>query len=236
MHSFLLVEWIPCFSMSLVPVQICITCNRQIQEAIFNSTFYPNLFAMLSPFMVLGVIVTALSILSTKRYKASLANGAHTVRFSSVPLTTAAMVLGIGLGGFIDGIALHQILQWHEMLSNKIPPTTLVAKSVNMFWDGIFHAFTLLVTITGVVLLWRLLQKKDINRSGNVLAGGLLLGWGLFNIVEGLADHHLLKLHNVRENSSNVSAWNISFLILSILLLIAGWQLVKAGTKAKQTI
>jgi uncharacterized membrane protein len=23
--------------------------------------------------------------------------------------------LGIGLGGFVDGIVLHQILQWHHM-------------------------------------------------------------------------------------------------------------------------
>lgn len=44
-------------------------------------------------------------------------------------LAFAAIVLGIGLGGFVDGIVLHQILQWHEMLSNKIPPDTLVNKA-----------------------------------------------------------------------------------------------------------
>jgi uncharacterized membrane protein len=26
--------------------------------------------------------------------------------------------LGIGLGGFVDGIVLHQILQWHHMLTS----------------------------------------------------------------------------------------------------------------------
>ena len=30
---------------------------------------------------------------------------------------TAGIVLGIGLGGFFDGIVLHQILQWHHMLT-----------------------------------------------------------------------------------------------------------------------
>jgi uncharacterized membrane protein len=27
-------------------------------------------------------------------------------------------VLGIGLGGVVDGILLHQILQWHHMLTS----------------------------------------------------------------------------------------------------------------------
>ena len=28
-----------------------------------------------------------------------------------------AFLMGVGLGGFIDGILLHQILQWHHMLT-----------------------------------------------------------------------------------------------------------------------
>ncbi|GEO11427.1 membrane protein [Segetibacter aerophilus] len=139
----------------------------------------------------------------------------------------AATVLGIGLGGFIDGIVLHQILQWHEMLSNKIPATTYIGKSVNMFWDGIFHAFTLLVTITGVILLWKLLRRKDINRSGNLLAGGMLFGWGLFNLLEGIADHQLLKLHNVREITPDKQLWNLGFLGLSILFIVVGLLISK---------
>ncbi|MEJ7681197.1 MAG: DUF2243 domain-containing protein [Segetibacter sp.] len=113
---------------------------------------------------------------------------------SPVPLTAAATVLGIGIGGFIDGIVFHQILQWHEMISNKIPPVTYIAKSVNMFWDGIFHAFTLMVTITGVILLWKLLRRNNVDHSGNLLTGGLLLGCGLFNLLEGLADHQITEV------------------------------------------
>ena len=66
----------------------------------------------------------------------------------------AGIVLGIGLGGFVDGIVLHQILQWHNMLSNWMPPTTLEAMHVNMVWDGLFHAVVWLVTLVGVLLLW----------------------------------------------------------------------------------
>ena len=28
-------------------------------------------------------------------------------------LITSGMLLGVGFGGFVDGILLHQILQWH---------------------------------------------------------------------------------------------------------------------------
>jgi len=52
----------------------------------------------------------------------------------------AGVLLGIGLGGFVDGIVLHQIVQWHNMISNWMPPTTLTAMHVNMVWDGLFHA------------------------------------------------------------------------------------------------
>lgn len=144
------------------------------------------------------------------------------------------MVLGIGLGGFVDGIILHQMLQWHEMLSAKIPATNYVGKSINMFWDGIFHFFCLLVAIVGIILLWRLLHRSDIDRSGRLLAGGLLMGWGLFNIVEGLIDHHLLKLHNVFEYARDHSFANLSFLGMSVVLLIIGYAL--ANRKGKQFI
>ena len=39
----------------------------------------------------------------------------------------AGIVLGLGLGGFVDGITLHQIMQWHNMGSAVLPPTTMDA-------------------------------------------------------------------------------------------------------------
>ncbi|QPH41773.1 DUF2243 domain-containing protein [Pedobacter endophyticus] len=148
-------------------------------------------------------------------------------QLSPAPLVTASMVLGIGLGGFIDGIVLHQILQWHEMLSAKIPATNYVGKSINMFWDGIFHLFCLIVVFIGIVLLWKLLFRKDIDRSGKLLVGGLLMGWALFNIVEGIIDHHLLKLHNVYEYTPNHFSVNAIFVGLSILLAGLGYAIIR---------
>lgn len=204
----------------------CTTCNKPLQEAIYDSTFFPNLAVMLSAFFVLTIIVVVLARLATKKHYAVLEQNPEYKKLNPVPLTTASMILGIGLGGFMDGICLHQILQWHEMLSNKVAVDTVIGKSVNMFWDGIFHLFCLIVVLTGVILLWKLLFRSDINRSKKLFSGGLFLGWGLFNIVEGVINHHLLKLHYVKEVSGNPDAWNLLFLALSVIMIIFGIILV----------
>lgn len=212
----------------------CITCNKQVQQGIYNSRFLPNLLTLLSAFVVLAILVLVLSAITAKQLKRSFATNPGSL--SAVPLTTASMVLGIGLGGFADGIILHQVLQWHEMLSNKIPATDYVGKSVNMFWDGVFHFFCLLVVFVGVVLFWKLLKRNDINRSGWLLSGGLLAGWGLFNIVEGVIDHHLLKLHNVFEYAEQPGIYNYFFLGASVLMLIVAYAMVqKAKRQAVST-
>src|SRR5215210_9230678 len=65
----------------------------------------------------------------------------------------AGVILGIGLGGFVDGILLHQIIHWHNMGSAVLPPNTLQAMQQNMVWDGIFHAAVWLATLVGVYWL-----------------------------------------------------------------------------------
>jgi uncharacterized membrane protein len=209
----------------------CPVCNKKIMEGIYNSQFYPNLLTMLSAFIVLSIIVIILTLMTAKRHKARVSANPHMQIASPVPLTKASTVLGIGLGGFIDGIVLHQILQVHEMLSNKIPSTDYIGKSVNMFWDGIFHFFCLVVVAIGAILIWKLLFRKDINRSGKLFGGGFLIGWGLFNMVEGVIDHHMLKLHNVVELSHNHDIANFSFLGASFVMLIAGYAMVNSENK-----
>lgn len=186
---------------------------------------------MLSAFFALGIVVFLLSALASNRYSKRATLNPPQQNLTPVPLLTTAMILGIGLGGFVDGIVLHQILQWHEMLSAKIPPTDYLGKTVNMFWDGVFHAFTLLVTFVGMVMLWKLLQRQDISRSGYLLTGGLLLGWGVFNLAEGVIDHQILKLHNVRELVADKEIWNAGFLGFSILLILGGYLLARQGAK-----
>lgn len=137
----------------------------------------------------------------------------------------AGTAIGIGMGGFVDGILFHQILQIHNMLSARVPTDTLVGAKVNMVWDGLFHLFVWGMTARGVVLLWRA-RALAAAVPGRVFAGSLLLGWGLFNGVEGLIDHHLLGLHHVVERLG-VSAWDWLFLASGVAFGATGWMLTR---------
>ena len=134
-------------------------------------------------------------------------------------MVRAGLVLGIGLGGFVDGIVLHQILQWHNMLSAVTPPTTLVAMKYNMVWDGLFHAAMWIACVAGVGLLFH--AGRD-NRawSGRLLAGSMLAGWGAFNFVEGIVDHLVLRVHHVHPGEHEL-AWDLGFVAIGGLGVIA---------------
>src|SRR5919112_509148 len=96
------------------------------------------------------------------------------------PLVAAGVLMGAGLGGFVDGIVLHQILQWHNMLSAKVPANNFIGAKVNMYWDGVFHAAVWVMTAIGLTVLWRVGHRRDVPWSGRTFFGSLLLGWGLF--------------------------------------------------------
>ena len=138
-------------------------------------------------------------------------------------------MLGVGLGGFIDGIVLHQILQWHHMLSEteQYPPTTLDNLEVNTLADGVFHAATWVVVFGGLWWLWRTVQAGGWHWSWRSLLGWMATGWGLFNLVEGIGNHHILQIHQVRPGAANPRVWDIGFLILGALLIAGGLSMQK---------
>ena len=144
----------------------------------------------------------------------------------SAPSRRAGIILGIGLGGFADGILLHQLAHWHNMGSAVLPPTTLDALRLNMRWDGLFHAAVWLCTLVGV---YRLVgdARRGAPLPGPVpFTGLMLLGWGLFNLVEGVVDHHLLDLHHVRDLPAHVPLYDWLFLAVGGAgFVLLGWAL-----------
>jgi uncharacterized membrane protein len=144
------------------------------------------------------------------------------------PLVTAGTLLGIGMGGFVDGILFHQILQLHNMLSNRVLRDSLVNEQINMFWDGLFHAFTWICVAFGILLLWRAVTRPGTLLSGRALCGALFLGWGLFDLIEGLIDHQLLALHHVYQNGNHL-LWDMVFLASGPLFIALGLVLIRKG-------
>ncbi|MFC6764724.1 DUF2243 domain-containing protein [Natrinema soli] len=144
------------------------------------------------------------------------------------PLVRAGIVLGIGLGGFFDGIVLHQLLQWHHMLSARTDPTVLADLRLNIVADGLFHVGTYLFTIAGIVLLVRAWRRADVPPSRRALLGSTILGWGVFNLLEGLVNHQLLGIHHVwPEGPGSVLLWDVSFLLLGVLFIVGGYAVIR---------
>lgn len=146
---------------------------------------------------------------------------------------SAGILFGLGLGGFFDGIVLHQLLQWHHMVSGWHPPDDLRSLELNTLWDGIFHGATYLFVAAGLVVLWRAAHRAHLYWSNRLLAGSLLLGFGLFNLVEGVVNHHLLGVHHVNELVPEAERpyWDLGFLVWGAAMLVAGWLFLRAGRR-----
>ncbi|MDF2602325.1 MAG: hypothetical protein K0Q54_5148 [Methylobacterium brachiatum] len=148
---------------------------------------------------------------------------------------SAGILFGLGLGGFFDGIVLHQILQWHHMLSSWYPVDSIPNLELNTRWDGIFHSATYVFVVLGLFILWRAAHRGHLSWSNKLLAGSLLMGWGLFNTVEGVIDHQILGVHHVNETMPRDQwvFWDSGFLLWGLAMLIVGWLLVRAGRRER---
>ena len=80
----------------------------------------------------------------------------------------AALLLGLGLGAFFEGVLMHPI-------------------------GGAFYMAMWVVCLAGVALLWTAVRGPGPLPSGRGFVGFFLIGWGVFNMLEGLLRHDLAK-------------------------------------------
>ena len=128
-----------------------------------------------------------------------------------------SVLLGIALGGFFDGILLHQILQWHHLLS-AVEGDPFRDLRVQILADGLFHALMYVLAAGGLWRLWR------HGRDRGSLAAGALLGFGLWHVLDGIVSHWLLGIHHVRMDSDRRLAWDLAFFVAGAACALAGWR------------
>jgi uncharacterized membrane protein len=151
------------------------------------------------------------------------------------PLVLAGLVLGLGQAGFFDGIIFHQLLQWHHMFSNVETDTTLAGMELNTLGDGLFHLLDWLLTLTGIALLWRAGRKAKDAWISQVFVGSILVGAGLFNLVEGIIDHHLLGIHHLKPGIHQ-GLWDAAFLASGALLMTIGLMMIQTVETKKAAL
>jgi len=135
--------------------------------------------------------------------------------------------LGFGLGGFFDGVLLHQILQWHHLLS-LVPG--LDDLRVQVLWDGYFHALMYLVVVAGLWGLWRA-RRRALAAPGNLrLLGAALLGFGAWHLIDAVLSHWLLGIHRIKLDSPQPLLWDVTWLaIFGLVPLFAGRLLLRTS-------
>ncbi|WP_437729792.1 DUF2243 domain-containing protein [Sorangium sp. So ce1335] len=140
---------------------------------------------------------------------------------------TAGVLFGMGAGGLIDGILFHQLLQWHHLICFSCHPgATIEDVRRNIFADGLFSVVAFGLTVAGVSKLWSALRAGAAPLPGRIFPGAAAVGWGVFNLVEGVIDHHLLQIHHVRPGPGQ-TAWDLAFLASGALLVLGGLRLMR---------
>jgi uncharacterized membrane protein len=129
----------------------------------------------------------------------------------------SGVLIGVGVAAFIDETVFHQLLHWHHFYDRSSPSAALVS-------DGFFHAGGWLCVVVGL-FLFADLQRRSDTVAGRVWAGGFL-GWGAFQLYDGLFQHKVLGLHQIRYHVDLLPydlAWDLSGaagIVVGLLVLL----------------
>ena len=145
------------------------------------------------------------------------------------PLVRAGLVLGMGFGGFADGIILHQILGWHHLVcySAHCQPASIAQLQHENTQDGYFHLALWGVSLAGMAMLFCAARHASPRWSGRVLLGAMLMGCGLFNVFEGLLNHQILGIHHVLPGNPHQFLFDMLWLANGGLFFLVGAWLVR---------
>ncbi|MGE4337930.1 MAG: DUF2243 domain-containing protein [Pigmentiphaga sp.] len=141
---------------------------------------------------------------------------------STSSLRCAGVMLGFALGGFFDGILLHQILQWHHLLSNVDAVRDM---RTQVLFDGLFHLLMYVIAVIALIKLWR--ARRDVVQptAGQCLWACALLGFGAWHIIDGLLSHWMLGIHRIKGDAASPFAWDVAWLVFfGIVPALIGWM------------
>lgn len=124
----------------------------------------------------------------------------------------SGFLFGLGLVAFVDETVFHQLLHWHHFYDKSTTAAGLAS-------DGFFHAFSWFSTIGGLFMFADLRRRKAwLSRRWY---GGVLLGGGLFQLYDGIIQHKLMRLHQIRY-VDNVMIYDLVWNIIAVAMIIFG--------------
>ena len=124
----------------------------------------------------------------------------------------SGILFGIGLVAFVDEAVFHQLLRWHHFYDKSTTDIGLIS-------DGIFHAFSWFATVGGLFMVADLRRRKSF--WARRWWAGILLGAGGFQLYDGIIQHKLMRIHQIRYNV-NVLPYDLIWNGLAIVLIVGG--------------
>lgn len=144
----------------------------------------------------------------------------------------AGYALGFAIGGFFDGILLHQVLQWHHLLSG-IETSPFGDLRMQILADGLFHLLMYVIGGVGLVLLFRARRELGLPGAGRLLVASSTIGFGAWHIVDGVLSHWVSGIHRIRMDSEVPLLWDlIWFVAFGLVPLAIGWRMRPHGNRA----
>lgn len=128
-------------------------------------------------------------------------------------LLWGATALGFGAAGFFDGIILHQILQWHHLLSS-LTVGVLGSLRAQVAFDGLFHAVMYVIAAIGIYLIFRHRRALAQPLAARQVQARFLIGFGTWHIVDAVVSHWVTGIHRIRMDVNNPLAWDIGWLLI----------------------
>lgn len=146
-------------------------------------------------------------------------------------LRWAGFLLGFSLGGFFDGILLHQVLQWHHLLSN-VEAAALQDIRAQMLADGLFHVLMYFIAAWALYLLWKARADCSAPGADRTLWAQALIGFGVWHVVDSVVSHWITGIHRIRMDSPNPLFWDLLWLVVfGVVPLVIGWILRRGGDR-----
>jgi uncharacterized membrane protein len=132
------------------------------------------------------------------------------------PVLLSGVLVGLGLIASVDEVVFHQLLRWHHFYDKSTLEVGLVS-------DGLFHAFGVFALIAGLFLYADLRRRDRLDRPRWI--GAMLVGAGVFQLYDGLVQHKLLGLHQIRYDV-DLAPYDLTWNVLAAVMIILGALLV----------